>query len=41
MKCKECVKYIPEYSQCEVTCEGVNGNSDCSLTEQAERLFKQ
>lgn len=41
MKCYECIKFIPEYFQCEVTCENVSGNDDCSLAEQAEQLFKR
>ncbi len=41
MKCKECIKFIEDYSQCEITCEAVNWNDDCSLTEQAERLFNK
>ena len=40
MKCNECMKYVTEHGQCEVTCEKVNGNQDCELERMAERLWK-
>ena len=40
MRCEQCLKYIEDSNQCEVTCDYVLPINECSLQQNAERLWK-
>lgn len=41
MRCYNCIKYIEQYGQCEVTCEKVNRSAYCSFTLFAEKHWRK